>query len=155
MIEDLQNYISNYYNNLNISEIEKIVEICRTNTNFTKFIMLTIKYDINLLDLHEGTNKWNIKCTRELLRMIHQKKKDIIKDYSNKIKSYSLKKTNIDNTDKILKNINELHSTLINDINSTEKLCIYLNDPKYNIESSLKNINGIEYIEQYSNSSEI
>jgi hypothetical protein len=155
MIEDLQNYIANYYNNLNIGEIEKIVELCHTNTNFIKFIILTIKYDINLLDLHEGDNKWTVKCSKQLLKNMHQKKKDILKVYSNNIKTYSLKKNNIENTDKIIKSINELHSILINDINSIEKLCVYLNDPKYNIESSLKSINGIEYIEQYSNSSEI
>jgi hypothetical protein len=155
MIEDLQNYIASYYNNLNIGEIEKIVELCHTNTHFIKFIILTIKYDINLLNLEEGTNKLNIKCTKQLLKMMEQKKKDILKNYSNKIKSYSLKKTIIDNTDKLLKNINELHNTLIIDINSIEKLCVYLNDSKYNIEFSLKNIYGFEYIEQYSNSSEI
>lgn len=163
MIEDFRSYVEEYYKNMNSIEIDRLENICHSNNYLLKFLILTMKSDISIIT--ENKNKentvWKIKKKKQLLNHIHQKRRQIIKDYGKKIGQCGLVKNYDENTEKLMEKINNNYLTMIKNINIIDKILKYLTDPKYNIEYSLEILGRHEflnsykyniYIEEYSNS---
>ena len=160
MIEDLRNYIENYYTKLDSKEIDKLINACHSNNYLLKFIILTIKTDINIISTKMESNKLILKNKKQLLEFIHKKRRDIIKEHGKKIGSHGLKKNYSEDTEELMEYVNDKYLSLVKNINIIDKIIKYLTEQKYNIEYSLKILernndisinNNMTFIEEYSN----
>lgn len=154
MIEDLTNYIENYYKNIKSNDIDKILNVCKNNNYLLKFLILTIKTDISIICQKNEINGLIIKNKKQFMTNIHQKRRQLIKEFGKKISDNGLKKNYCEDTEELMESINNDYISLIQNIHTIDKILLYFNEPKYNIEYSLRilarNSDSI-FIEEYSN----
>lgn len=154
MIEDFRNYVENYYNDIDTKNIDKIMDICKNNNYLLKFIILTIKSNISIFTYNNESNIYIIKRKKKLIESIHQKRRNILKEYGKQICNEGLKKNYSEDTEELMDSVNTKYLSLVKDINIIDKILKYLNNSKYNIESSLKKLEKKSdniFIEEYSN----
>lgn len=154
MIEDFRSYVENYYKNINAKNIDKMMNVCKNNNYLLKFIILTIKTDINMLSSKNESTRWILKNKKQLLSYIHQKRRKMLKEYGKQICDEGLKKNYSEDTEELMESVNNKYLSLVKNINIIDKILKYLNESKYNIEYSLKVLernSDVVFIEEYSN----